>query len=195
MTTALLAMLIAYLFGSISSAIVVCRLMHLPDPRSHGSKNPGATNVLRLGGKRAAIITLLGDALKGVVPVVIGRLLGLDELMLTLVAFFAFIGHLFPVFFGFEGGKGVATFIGTLLVLCWPVGVAWVAVWMIMAAFFRYSSLSAITASVLTPLFFWFFTLDAGATGVMAVICLILIYRHKKNITKLMSGTEGKIGK
>jgi glycerol-3-phosphate acyltransferase PlsY len=195
MITALLAMLIAYLFGSISSAIVVCRLMHLPDPRSHGSKNPGATNVLRLGGKRAAIITLLGDALKGVVPVIIGRLLGLDELMLTLVAFFAFIGHLFPVFFGFEGGKGVATFIGALLVLCWPVGVAWIAVWMIMAAFFRYSSLSAITASALTPLFFWFFTQNGEATVTMGVLCLILIYRHKENITKLMSGTEGKIGK
>lgn len=195
MITALFAIVIAYLFGSISSAIVVCRLMHLPDPRLHGSKNPGATNVLRIGGKRAAIITLFGDMLKGVIPVFIARLLGLDELMLTLVAFAAFMGHLFPVFFGFEGGKGVATFIGALLVLCWPVGVAWVAVWMIMAAFFRYSSLSAITASALTPLFFWFFTQSASATGVMAVLCLILIYRHKENIVKLMSGIEGKIGK
>lgn len=194
MITALLTVVFAYLCGSISSAIVVCKLMHLPDPRTEGSKNPGATNVLRIGGKRPAIITLLGDVLKGVIPLVLGRLLGLDELSLTLVAFAAFIGHLFPVFFGFEGGKGVATFIGALLVLCWPVGVAWVAVWMTMAAFFRYSSLSAITASALTPLFFWFFTQNNLATGVLAVLCFILILRHQDNIRKLMNGTEGKIG-
>lgn len=195
MITALLTVIFAYLCGSVSSAIVVCKLMHLPDPRTEGSKNPGATNVLRIGGKRPAIITLFGDVLKGVIPVVIGRLLGLDELALTLVAFAAFMGHLFPVFFGFEGGKGVATFIGALLVLCWPVGVAWIAVWMIMAAFFRYSSLSAITASVLTPLFFWFFTQNGIATGVLALLCFILILRHKDNIRKLVNGTEGKIGK
>lgn len=194
MITALLTVVFAYLCGSISSAIVVCKLMHLPDPRTEGSKNPGATNVLRIGGKRPAIITLFGDVLKGVIPLVLGRLLGLDELNLTLVAFAAFIGHLFPVFFGFEGGKGVATFIGALLVLCWPVGVAWVAVWMTMAAFFRYSSLSAITASALTPLFFWFFTQNNLATGVLAVLCFILILRHSENIRKLMNGTEGKIG-
>lgn len=195
MLIAIVALLIAYLFGSISSAIVVCRLMNLPDPRTQGSKNPGATNVLRLGGKKAALITLLGDALKGFIPVLIGHFLGLDLTLLTLIAFFAFIGHLFPIFFGFEGGKGVATYIGCLLALSWPTGLAWGITWLLMAILFRYSSLSALTATLVAPLFLWLLTHQINATAILGLMSIILIYRHKTNIANLFAGKETKIGK
>src|SRR3990167_5067564 len=136
-----ISIIIAYLFGSISSAILVCKIMGLPDPRTEGSRNPGATNVLRIGGKKAAAITLLGDMLKGVIPVLAAKWYGLDSLGLALVTFAAFIGHLFPVFFRLEGGKGVATLLGCLLALSLPAGLCWIATWLLMAAILRYSSL------------------------------------------------------
>lgn len=195
MIITLFAFVMAYLFGSLSSAILVCRLMGYPDPRTQGSKNPGATNVLRIAGKKAALITLLGDSLKGVIPVVIGRLLGVDELALTLIAFFAFIGHLYPIFFGFEGGKGVATFIGSLLALNAYVGLIWIGLWASVAALFRYSSLAALTASLLIPFVFYAFTHQMSATSVIATMSVILCYRHRANIKNLLTGAEGKIGK
>lgn len=193
MLTSILAIIIAYLIGSISSAIIVCRLMRLPDPRTQGSRNPGATNVMRIGGKKAAIITLLGDALKGFLPIILARLLGFDDTTLALIALAAFLGHLFPVFFGFEGGKGVATAIGCLLALNWPTGLCWMATWAIMAFCFRYSSLAALTASVLAPVYLWWFTGNLGWVGIIAIMSAILIIRHRSNIRKLLRGEESQI--
>lgn len=186
---------IAYLFGSISSAIIVCRLMGLPDPRLEGSKNPGATNVLRFGGKKAAIITLLGDTLKGFIPVLIAKWYGFDAMGLALVMFGAFLGHLFPIFFRFEGGKGVATAIGGLLALSWPVGLCWIATWLGMALFFGYSSLAALTASILAPVYMWLITGNLIYTITIGLMSLILIIRHRSNIKNLLAGKENKIGR
>ena len=136
-----------YLFGSISTAIIVCKLMGLPDPRTQGSRNPGATNVARLGGKKAAALTLAGDMLKGLLPVTIAHALGSDATILAGTALAAFLGHLYPVFFGFQGGKGVATALGVIYGLYWPVGLLTSAVWLIMAVLFRYSSLAALVAT------------------------------------------------
>lgn len=184
---------IAYLMGSLSSAIIICKLMGLPDPRSQGSGNPGATNVLRFGGKKLAIIVLLGDALKGVIPVLIAKLLGVPYAALAYIALAVFLGHLFPVFFGFRGGKGVATAVGVLVVLSWPVAVFAIAVWILMAAIFRYSSLAALTAALLVPVLAYFVS-EAHAFFAITLISLILIARHYENIKRLLVGTEGKIG-
>lgn len=193
-TDTLLAILIAYLFGSISSAVVVSKIMKLPDPRTEGSKNPGATNVLRIGGKKAAIATLLGDMLKGVIPVLAAEIYGFDALSLSLITFAAFIGHLYPVFFRFQGGKGVATALGCMLALAWPVGLAMIITWLFMAFTFRYSSLSALTAAVLAPLYTWYFT-NWDYTIMVCVMSILLIYRHRSNIRNLCTGKESKIGK
>lgn len=190
-----IAAYIAYLFGSISSAIIVCKLMRLPDPRTEGSRNPGATNVLRIGGKKAAIITLLGDTLKGVIPVLAAKWYGLDALGLALVTFGAFIGHLYPIFFRFEGGKGVATAIGCLLALNWPTGLCWLATWLVMAKLFRFSSLASLTASLLAPLYLWLFTHNLTYVVTVSIMSVILIVRHRTNIAKLIRGEESKIGK
>lgn len=187
--------LLAYLMGSVSSAIIVCKMMGLPDPRTQGSKNPGATNVLRIGGKKSAIITLLGDMLKGVIPVLIAKALGFDSLGLSLVAFAAFIGHLYPLFFDFEGGKGVATALGCILALSFPAGLCWLATWLLMAVLFRYSSLASLTASVLAPFYCWYFTQSHVIALSIAAMSVILIIRHKTNIKKLLAGQESKIGK
>lgn len=189
----LLAILIAYLFGSISSAIVVCKIMGLPDPRTEGSRNPGATNVLRIGGKKAAIITLLGDMLKGVIPVLAARWYGFDTFSLSFITFAAFIGHLYPIFFRFQGGKGVATALGCTLALAWPVGLALVVTWLVMAIVFRYSSLSALTAAVLAPFYAWYFT-NWNYTIMACAMSTFLIIRHHQNIRNLLSGAESKIG-
>lgn len=191
---ALIAILIAYFFGSISSAVVVCKFMGLPDPRSEGSRNPGATNVLRIGGKKAAIITLLGDVLKGVIPVFAAKLYGFDVVALSFITFAAFIGHLYPVFFGFHGGKGVATAFGCIITLAWPVGLALIATWLIIAIVFRYSSLAALVAALLAPFYTWYFT-NLDYTVMACVISVLLIYRHQNNIRNLMAGKESKIGK
>jgi acyl phosphate:glycerol-3-phosphate acyltransferase len=185
----------AYLFGSISSAIIVCRIMRLPDPRTQGSRNPGATNVLRLGGKKAALITLLGDTLKGVIPVLFAKWYGFDTTVLAFVAFAAFLGHLFPIFFRFEGGKGVATAIGCLLALSWPTGLCWFVTWLLVAVLFRYSSLASLVASILAPLYIGFFTHNLMYVLVISLMSVLLIIRHKSNIAKLVRGAESKIGK
>jgi len=189
----LLAVLIAYLFGSISSAIVICKLMGLPDPRNEGSGNPGATNVLRIGGKKAAIITLFGDVIKGVIPVLAAKWYGLDTFGLSLVAFAAFLGHLYPVFFRFEGGKGVATAFGCLIALNWQVGLMLSGTWLVIAILFRYSSLAALTTSILAPIYMWYFT-NTNYAVMTCVMSLLLIYRHRKNIRNLVTGKESKIG-
>ena len=190
----IIATLIAYLFGSISSAIIICKIMRLPDPRTQGSRNPGATNVLRIGGKKAAAITLLGDVLKGVIPVLAAKWYGIDANGLALVTLAAFLGHLFPIYFRFEGGKGVATLLGCLLALAWPIGVAWMATWFIVALCFRYSSLASLVASMLAPLYAWLFTHNIVYVDTLLLMSLILIYRHRSNISNLFAGKESKIG-
>ena len=186
MLTTLTAVILSYLIGSISSAIIVCKIMRLPDPRTQGSRNPGATNVLRYGGKTAALITLFGDVIKGVIPVLAAKWVGLDSYGLSLVAFAAFIGHLYPVFFGFEGGKGVATAFGCIVALSWPVGFALAATWLLMTLLFRYSSLSAVTAAILAPFYMWYFT-NLDYTIMTIAISALLIYRHRSNIRNLIN--------
>lgn len=194
MLITLLIIALGYLAGSISTAILVCRAMGLPDPRNEGSRNPGATNVLRFGGKKAAAITLAGDFLKGLLPVLLARLAGMEELGLALTAFAAFLGHLYPVFFGFEGGKGVATAFGAILGLSWPVALAALATWLFMAFMVRISSLSALTAAGLAPLYAWLFELGPAEQTAMMAMVVLLIWRHRANIRNLLSGTEDKIG-
>jgi len=194
--TDVIFIVLSYLVGSISSAIIVCKLMRLPDPRSTGSGNPGATNVLRVGGKKAAAITLAGDMLKGLLPVLIAQLLHVSELGLALIGFAAFIGHLFPVFFGFKGGKGVATMLGILFGFHWAVGLATALSWLVIAKVFKISSLAALIATVLAP---FYVLLIVGSNKPMiiatAVMTLILFWRHRSNIQNLLSGKEGRIGK
>lgn len=186
--------LLGYLFGSLSSAIIICKLMGLPDPRSLGSRNPGATNVLRFGGKKAAALTLVGDMLKGLIPVLIAQATGVQPLTLALVAMAAFLGHLYPVFFGFQGGKGVATAFGVLLGLSWMVALAVVATWLVMAFLFRISSLSALTAAALSPLYAWWLAPYREYIIMMVAMALLLFWRHRSNIRKLLQGTEKHIG-
>lgn len=190
-----IAVLIAYLFGSVSSAVITCKLMRLPDPRTQGSGNPGTTNVLRIGGKKAAILTLVGDVLKGVIPVIVAKILGFDSVALSLIALAAFLGHLYPVFFRFEGGKGVATAFGCLTALAPIVGLTLVGSWLLMAILFRYSSLAALTAAVLAPIDMWLFTHNIAFTIMTCVITALLFYRHQNNIQNLLTGKESKIGK
>jgi glycerol-3-phosphate acyltransferase PlsY len=180
----------AYLLGSISSAIIVCRLMGLPDPRGQGSGNPGATNVMRIGGKKAAAITLAGDMLKGLIPVLAAKAFGASELVLLSVALAAFLGHLYPLFFGFRGGKGVATGFGVLLGVSWALGLAVFATWLLVYKLFKVSSLSALTAAVLTPAYAWLVT--GSINMVMATLLLsgLSLWRHKSNIRRLLTGEE-----
>jgi glycerol-3-phosphate acyltransferase PlsY len=184
----------AYLAGSISSAIVVARAMGLPDPREVGSRNPGATNILRYAGKTAAALTLLGDMLKGVIPVLIARAFTSDPAILAATAGGAFLGHLFPVFFGFHGGKGVATALGVSLALNPWLGLLLIATWMVMAAVFRYSSLSALVAALAAPLYTWWLMPHAAYVAMMVGMSALLIYRHRTNIRRLLAGQEGRIG-
>ena len=194
MTLNILLVVSGYLFGSISTAIIVCKLMGLPDPRTEGSRNPGATNVARLGGKKAAALTLAGDMLKGLVPVLIAQALHADPTILAATALAAFLGHLYPVFFGFQGGKGVATALGVIYGLYWPVGLLTTGVWLAMAMVFRYSSLAALTAILLTPLGFMWLLPERPIVIAMVVLTVILFWRHRSNIANLLSGKEGKIG-
>ena len=193
--TELCLIVAAYLIGSISSAIIVCRLMGLPDPRSEGSNNPGATNVLRIGGKKAAAITLLGDMLKGVLPVAAGHLLDVSTLTFTLAAMAAFLGHLYPVFFGFKGGKGVATALGTQFGLHWGIGLAVAGIWLFMAKVVKISSLSALVSMALSPvIIYWIWPADELIV-MQIIMSIILFWRHKCNIQRLISGEESLIGK
>jgi glycerol-3-phosphate acyltransferase PlsY len=183
----------AYLLGSLSAAIITCKVMRLPDPRTEGSHNPGATNVLRIGGKRAAAITLFGDMLKGLLPVLVAHLAGASENVMAATAMAAFLGHLYPIFFGFHGGKGVATAFGVLLGLSWQVALAVLATWLIMAKIFRISSLSALTAALLAPLYTWKFEPGTVYFSLSIAISLLLLWRHRNNIQRLLAGTEGTI--
>jgi glycerol-3-phosphate acyltransferase PlsY len=183
----------AYLVGSLSAAIIVCKLMGLPDPRLQGSKNPGATNVLRYGGKKAAAITLLGDALKGFLPVLAAKLLGQGHGNLEIIAMAAFFGHLYPVFFQFKGGKGVATALGVFLAMSLPVALSMLATWLVMAFVFKISSLAALTAACLAPVFVWYWEPNAAFILMSIVLSVVLIWRHRSNIKNLIKGLEGKI--
>jgi glycerol-3-phosphate acyltransferase PlsY len=188
--------LIAYLVGSISSAILVCNLMGLPDPRTEGSGNPGATNVLRVGGKKAAAITLIGDMLKGLLPVLAANLLEVLPLTLALTGLAAFLGHLYPVFFGFRGGKGVATMLGVLFGFHGLVGAATAGTWLLIAKGFKISSLAALIATLLAPLYVWLIIGPSQELVIItAVMTLLLFWRHRSNIQRLLSGQEGVIGK
>lgn len=180
---------VAYLLGSIASAILICRLFGLSDPRAGGSGNPGATNVMRLHGKKAAILTLAGDVLKGVIPVLLAKAICNCELIIALCGLAAFLGHLFPVFFKFKGGKGVATLIGVLFATHWILGLAYIATWSISALLFRYSSLSALIAAALTPVYSWLVLHNMSFLICHIVMVILLFWRHRSNINNLISGT------
>lgn len=193
---------LAYLIGSISFAVVVSKCMRLPDPHTYGSGNPGATNVLRTGNKKAAVLTLIGDALKGYLAVMLARMiLGDQSLTTTLsswvlcgVVIAVFLGHLFPIFHGFKGGKGVATACGILFGINLILGAATVGTWIIVAMFMRYSSLAALAAAVFGPIYFVFLFGFLPMVIALLVMCLLLIWRHRSNIHNLMNGTESRIG-
>ena len=188
----------AYLIGSVSFAVVVSRVMGLADPRTYGSGNPGATNVLRSGNKKAAILTLLGDAAKGWLAVWLAQLLaprfGVDEAGIALVVIAVFLGHLYPVFHRFAGGKGVATAAGILLAINVWLGLATLATWLIIAVFFRYSSLAALVSAVFAPFFYVLMNTFDWIAGAVALMAVLLIARHRANIAKLLAGKESRIG-
>jgi acyl phosphate:glycerol-3-phosphate acyltransferase len=198
----LLLIPVAYLIGSVSFAVVVSKSMRLPDPHTYGSGNPGATNVLRTGNKLAAVLTLVGDSLKGFFAVMLARLLlGNESLTTTVnswilcgVVLAVFLGHLFPIFHGFKGGKGVATACGILFGVNWILGLATLSTWIIVAVFLRYSSLAALAAAVFGPLYFVFLFGFQPMGIALLVVCLLLIWRHRNNIHNLLNGTESRIG-
>jgi glycerol-3-phosphate acyltransferase PlsY len=189
---------LAYLLGSLSFAVIVSKAMRLDDPRSYGSGNPGATNVLRSGNKLAAIFTLLLDAIKGIVAVLIARFLaerlGYGDGVVALAGLAAFLGHLYPVFFRFQGGKGVATAAGVLLALNPWVGLASLGTWLAIAIVTRYSSLAALVTALLASVYVYLFSGDSQIVVAVAVMSVLLIWRHRANITKLLNGTESKLG-
>ena len=188
----------AYLIGSLSFAVIVSKAMGMADPRSYGSGNPGATNVLRSGRKLAAVLTLLGDALKGWLAVWLALYfqpaLGLDNITIALVAVAVLVGHMWPVFFRFKGGKGVATAVGVLFALSWPVALICIAVWLVMAFGFKVSSLAALAATLISPAAAYFLMSYASWVWAVVVIAALVLYRHKSNIRNLLSGKESKIG-
>lgn len=185
---------LAYLLGSVSSAVLVCRVLGRGDPRQFGSGNPGATNVLRHAGRLAALATLAGDLLKGLVPVLLARALAAPSALVAAVAVAAFVGHLFPVFFGFRGGKGVATYIGVLLGIAWPVGVTFALCWVVTAALSRYSSLGALVASFASLPAGWVAGVSVPGSLALATMVGLLYWRHRDNIRRLLAGTESRIG-
>lgn len=185
---------LAYLLGSLSTGVIVARLFGLQDPRETGSKNPGATNLLRYGGKLAAVLTLAGDILKGVIAILVARAFTDDTAILALVGFAVFIGHLWPVFFGFHGGKGVATALGVWLVINPWVGLSLTVTWLAIAVLFRYSSLSALAAAVAAPLYVYLLVPQPAYVAMMVAMSALLVFRHRVNIRRLLAGTETKIG-
>ena len=195
MTTDIVLIIVAYLSGSLSTAIIISKLRHMPDPRTQGSGNPGATNMLRVGGKKVAALTLLGDMLKSLLPVTLASALTTDDTTLALVGMAAFLGHLYPIFFGFRGGKGVATALGVLLGVSWMVGLGTLVTWLFMAKVFRYSSLAALTAAVLAPLYLWLARPTLALLIMSVVMSLLLLWRHRSNIQRLISGQEDQIAR
>lgn len=184
-------MLCAYLLGSLSAAILFCRLFGLPDPRSEGSRNPGATNVLRIGGKWPALVVLIFDMLKGMLPVWAGYYLGLTHFELGMVALAACLGHIFPVFFNFKGGKGVATAFGAIAPIAWGVAGSMLGTWLLVFWVSGYSSLSSVVTALLVPFYVWWFKPEF--TFPVALVCCLLIYRHHVNIQRLWRGEEDKV--
>jgi len=185
----------SYLLGSISSAIIICKIAGLPDPRTKGSKNPGATNVLRIGGKKIAALVLFLDALKGALPVILAHYFGLSLFESTIILLCAFLGHVFPIFYGFKGGKGVATFIGGLIGLNFFVGVTFLIIWLFIAKVIKISSIAALTATLLSPIYFYFITThNLKATLVIFIINLFIYFTHRTNIKRIMNGDEDVIG-
>ena len=191
----LITPLAAYLLGSVSSAILISRLLGLPDPRTEGSRNPGATNVLRLGSKLGAVLTLAGDIAKGVLPVLATRWILDEPVLLALAALGAFLGHLFPVYFRFEGGKGVATALGVLAAIDWQLALILIATWLVVAAVFRYSSLAALVTAAAAPVYLFWLTGEPVFVGLGVVLAALLFFRHSENIRRLLCGNESKIGK
>jgi glycerol-3-phosphate acyltransferase PlsY len=192
-TTGLLLLAGGYLLGSIASAIIVCKLMGLPDPRTVGSNNPGATNVLRHGGKKAAAITLLGDMLKGLLAVLLARVVADAEINLALAGLGAFLGHLYPLYFRFQGGKGVATFFGVLLGINWLAGVSTLLCWLLFAKVFKISSLAALITAVIAPVLLFYFGSAVEVIVISSAMSVLLIWRHRSNIRNLIAGTEDAI--
>lgn len=189
----LAVLLFSYLTGSLASAVIISKLMGLPDPRSAGSRNPGATNVLRLGNRRAAVIVLLADMLKGLLPVLLAKAAAVPGPVLAGAGLAAFFGHLYPVFFGFRGGKGVATSLGVLLGFAWPVGLACVATWLITAVLSRFSSLAALCAAFMAPLYMHWYGAAQELLIATVIMTTLLVWRHRGNIQNLLNGTETKI--
>lgn len=189
----LAVLLFSYLTGSLASAVIISKLMGLPDPRSAGSRNPGATNVLRLGNRRAAVIVLLADMLKGLLPVLLAKAAAVPGPVLAGAGLAAFFGHLYPVFFGFRGGKGVATSLGVLLGFAWPVGLACVATWLITAVLSRFSSLAALCAAFMAPLYMHWYGAAQELLVATVIMTTLLVWRHRGNIQNLLNGTETKI--
>lgn len=185
----------AYLLGSLSSAIIVCKLMGFDDPRQGGSGNPGATNVKRLYGNKPAAIALVGDMLKGVLPVVFAHWLGLSAEAIILIGFAAFIGHLYPVFFGFTGGKGVATMLGVMFGLSLPIGLAVGATWLFVAKVLKISSASALVATALAPVYIYFLSGEVSWVALTTLMTILLFWRHKGNIQRMINGEEDSIKK
>ncbi|MCG6939154.1 MAG: glycerol-3-phosphate 1-O-acyltransferase PlsY [Gammaproteobacteria bacterium] len=185
---------LAYLIGSVSTAIIICKLMGLQDPRTVGSNNPGATNVLRHGGKKAAFITLLGDMLKGLIPVLLVMQFQNDSLTVALVGLCALLGHIFPLYYGFKGGKGVATFYGVILGTNWLVGVIAITIWLSVAFVFKISSLSAMVSIFFTPFILWHFSHSVELTATVVLMSMLILWRHRSNIKSLMHGAEETIG-
>jgi glycerol-3-phosphate acyltransferase PlsY len=199
-----LAIIAAYLLGSLTFAVFVCKLLGLPDPRTYGSKNPGSSNVLRSGSKIAALLTLLLDALKGFIPVMLIKLYGKDygmtEGVMALTGLAAFFGHLYPLYFKFKGGKGVATAAGVIFAIQWPLGLATLGTWLIIAYFFRYSSLAALVAAVFAPVYYLMgngvaWRAETPLAMSLALMSAMLVYAHRDNITRLLKGTESRLGK
>ena len=185
----------SYLLGSISSAIIICKICNLPDPRTQGSKNPGATNVLRIGGKYVAAFVLIFDGLKGALPVIFAHYYGYDLFDLTIILLCAFLGHVFPVYYRFKGGKGVATYLGGLIGISFFVGLTFSIIWLIVAKVMKVSSIAALTATVLSPIYFYLITThDLRATLIIFLINLFIYFTHRENIRRIMNGEEGVIG-
>jgi len=180
----------SYLIGSISSAVIICKALGLPDPRTQGSKNPGATNVLRLGGKKIAAFVLIFDGLKGAAPVFIGDYYGFGLIALTLTVLCTFLGHIFPVFFRFRGGKGVATYLGGLIAINLLVGLIFSLIWLLVAKVLKISSLAALIATALSPFYFYLITGDLRSTAIIGLISLLIFYTHRDNIKRLINKDE-----
>lgn len=189
----LFTVIVGYLVGSICSAVIVCRLFDLPDPRTEGSRNPGATNVLRLAGKQYAAIVLLADMLKGLLPVLLAQVLEAGPVIVGFTCFAAVLGHMYPIFFNFKGGKGVATAIGSLLGFHFLLGVMVIATWLLIANISRYASLASITSMILAPFYSLFVVGNTTAFPPLLCIAVFVLYQHRENITRLIDGKESKI--